>query len=119
VETVTRHMLTQQTQPQPERGDKMNGAMNGIVAWPRIDPRRVHVTGFSNGGFLASILARRHPRLWASVTPVAGYDYDAVLGDTPVPLMMTHGLLDTSVNPLGCCEPVRTPCEAQEDHCTA
>lgn len=84
------------------------------VSWPKIDPHRVHLTGFSNGGYLASILGRRSPKMWASVAPVSGYEYDTVPADTPVPIMVTHGLLDTSVNPLGCCSDHSCCCKISE-----
>jgi len=37
-----------------------------------IDPQKIVITGFSQGGFLTYTLALRHPRLFAGAIPVAG-----------------------------------------------
>lgn len=38
-----------------------------------VDPRRIVVTGFSQGGGMTYMLAVRHPELFAGAIPVAGY----------------------------------------------
>jgi predicted peptidase len=38
-----------------------------------VDPTRLVLTGLSQGGHGALVLAARHPELWAAVVPVCGY----------------------------------------------
>ena len=38
-----------------------------------VDPTRLVLTGLSQGGHAAWVLAARHPELWAAVVPVCGY----------------------------------------------
>ncbi len=39
----------------------------------RIDPRRIYLTGLSQGGHGTWMIASRHPRLFAAIAPVCGY----------------------------------------------
>jgi predicted peptidase len=39
----------------------------------RVDDRRLYLTGLSQGGHGAWVLAARHPELWAAVAPICGY----------------------------------------------
>jgi len=78
------------------------------------------VTGFSNGGFLTSLLglmpytsggehrpAIVRPSWLVGIVPTGGYQYDVGLyigGNThPLPLMSHHGGMDSVVDPGGCC----------------
>ncbi len=67
-----------------------------------VDTRRVFATGMSNGGFLSHKLACTLSDRIAAVAPVAG-----VLGEPtctpsrPVPVLHTHGTLDTLVPYIG------------------
>ncbi|KAL7526669.1 hypothetical protein ACHAWF_001870 [Thalassiosira exigua] len=85
----------------------------------------VIATGFSNGGFLSSLLglqkAEARPPWLAGVVPAGGYQYDEdlYLGSTdeissgsssassrpprPLPVSMHHGGKDSVVKPEGCC----------------
>ena len=47
---------------------------------PWIDPERAYLTGFSNGGFMTSVLARTST-LFAAAAPVSGFEYTH--DDTP------------------------------------
>ena len=72
-----------------------------------IDPEALFVTGFSNGGFLASHLAShlssKSRTRWAAVAPVAGHEY-AVLRASPLPVAIHHCVSDMHVNGTsGCC----------------
>lgn len=48
-------------------------AMEKARAEFNIDPKRIVVTGFSQGGGMCYTLALRHPQLFAGVIPVAGF----------------------------------------------
>ena len=43
-----------------------------VQAMYNVDPRHIHVAGYSNGGFMAHRLGCEHPELFASVTSIAG-----------------------------------------------
>jgi len=68
-----------------------------------IDPKRIVVTGFSQGGAMTFTLALRHPELFAGAIPVAGqYDHPV----TPIPdkpenlprFVIMNGMLDDAVD---------------------
>lgn len=68
-----------------------------------IDPKRVHATGMSNGGFLAHRLACEMADTFASVAPVAGVlgvDPGACMPSRPIAVLDFHGTAD-SVVPYG------------------
>lgn len=49
-----------------------------------LDPRRIVLTGFSQGGYMAFYLGARHPQKFPSVIPVAGlYNQTVKLADLP------------------------------------
>lgn len=67
-----------------------------------IDPKRIYVTGMSNGGMMAHRLGRELPDLIAAIAPVVA----TVFGDEskaayPVSALMLNGMLDKSVPYLG------------------
>jgi poly(3-hydroxybutyrate) depolymerase len=90
----------------------------------------VHViaTGFSNGGFLSSLLGLQiqRPPWLIGIVPTGGYQYNLSLyGDSndatskraaiqPLPMMAHHGGADSVVNPDGCCT---TPDKPSESNC--
>jgi len=47
-------------------------AIETVRAENSVDPEKIVLTGFSQGGFLTYILALRHPELFAGAIPVAG-----------------------------------------------
>lgn len=53
--------------------------IDGLVASGRADPKRVYVTGMSNGAMMSHVLARELPGKIAAIAPVVG----AVFGDEP------------------------------------
>jgi polyhydroxybutyrate depolymerase len=55
--------------------------IDGLVASGRADPKRIYVTGMSNGAMLAHVLARELPDRIAAIAPVVG----ALFGDEPPP----------------------------------
>ena len=63
-----------------------------------IDPRRVYVTGLSNGGYLTHRLACERADVYAAVAPVAGVLGVSECASTrPVPLLQFHGTDDQLV----------------------
>ena len=67
-----------------------------------VDKRRVHATGFSNGGFLCYRLAAELPGVFASIAPVGGLlERDALPDTTRVSLLHVHGAVDRVVAPGG------------------
>ncbi len=67
-----------------------------------IDPRRIHVTGFSQGGGMTWRLICDHADFFASAAPLAGLPGCAFAGsEVPsreVPMMQVHGHRDTILN---------------------
>ena len=87
----------------------------------RVDPARVYVTGWSNGGYLTTILARKST-LFAAAAPVSGYEYDPseATARPDVRMLINHGLLDNYVQPRGCCGQFRCCCDITSgDRCTS
>lgn len=68
----------------------------------RFVPSALFVTGFSNGGFLASHLADASRHAWAAIAPTAGHEY-SLRRDTPLPVQIHHCDGDQMVNQSGCC----------------
>lgn len=72
-----------------------------------IDPRRIYMVGFSNGAMLTHRFAAERPELLAGAAPLAGAIGSAVDAESsawqmpspraPVPMIMFHGLADTTV----------------------
>lgn len=57
-----------------------------------VDPRRIHLAGFSNGAMLASRFALERPGIAASIASVAGYlPCDAQTPQEPLPVLVIHG----------------------------
>jgi len=52
-----------------------------MVASGRADPKRIYVTGMSNGAMMSHVLARELPDRIAAISPIVG----AIFGDEPVP----------------------------------
>lgn len=73
-----------------------------LVASGRADPKRIYVTGMSNGDMMAHRLARELPDRIAAIAPIVG----AVFGDeapakSPVPAIIFVGQLDQTVPAAG------------------
>ena len=87
---------------------------------------KVYISGFSNGGFLTSRIALTtlaNNGTWLhGAFMFAAYEYDLHLyqkalaavkanqRDLRFPVMLAHGLADTTVNPSGCCDGSAIPC---------
>jgi predicted peptidase len=67
----------------------------------RVDPRRIHLTGISMGGYGVWSLAIAHPDYWASIVPICGGgDPAKVAPITHIPCWAFHGDADEVV-PVG------------------
>ena len=63
---------------------------------PCLDSSRVYSSGFSNGGFFSNVLGCHRSEILAGVAPVGGGGpFEAC--SVPMPVMMTHGTLDSTV----------------------
>jgi polyhydroxybutyrate depolymerase len=70
------------------------------AAW-KIDPKRVHMTGFSQGGMMTFRFLCKHADVFASMAPAAGDGCTFAAGDTPsreLPVLYMHGTKDNLVN---------------------
>ncbi len=67
----------------------------------RIDPRRIYITGASNGGMLTHLVASRLSRRIAAAAPVIGTISEKAMPDCkpdgPVPMLMVNGMDDPIV----------------------
>jgi polyhydroxybutyrate depolymerase len=59
-----------------------------------IDPSRVFSTGMSNGAQMSSLLACRMSSRITAIAPVAGEEFLAPCGGSPVPIIAFHGSAD-------------------------
>ena len=65
----------------------------------------IFVSGFSNGGFMASHLANGAGRTrWRAAAPVSGHEF-AVRAASPMPVFIHHCAADSMVRFDGCCAP--------------
>lgn len=63
-----------------------------------IDPKRIYVTGMSNGGMMAHRLGRELPDQVAAIAPVVATVFgDEPKADYPVSALMLNGMLDKAV----------------------
>lgn len=75
------------------------------------DPERIYATGMSNGGIMSYRLGAEHPEFFAAIAPVAGAIGGQQTPASPfeqivqpaqaLPILITHGLLDTNVMYVG------------------
>lgn len=67
----------------------------------RIDPRRIYLTGLSQGGCSTFDLGARYPDRWAGLAVVCGAGNPSDAGRIIAPLWIFHGELDEVVPPSG------------------
>ena len=67
----------------------------------RIDPRRIYLTGLSQGGCSTFDLGARYPDRWAALVVVCGAGTPSDAGRIAAPLWIFHGELDPVVPPSG------------------
>ncbi|MFG0325967.1 MAG: GC-type dockerin domain-anchored protein [Phycisphaerales bacterium JB037] len=70
-----------------------------------VDPRRIHIVGYSNGGFMAYRMACDHSDLIASIVSLAGAMPDdsdpPCAAHNPVSVLQIHGTADSVINYFG------------------
>lgn len=70
-----------------------------LIAENDADPRRVYVTGHSNGGMMAYRLACEIPGKIAAIAPVGSpTQADTCVQNTPMPVLIVHGAEDACAN---------------------
>lgn len=75
----------------------IKAVIDAISAATTVDPRHVHVIGYSNGAFMAQKFACTYPDDVASVTSIAGTDAASTTScssGTPVHVLHIHGTAD-------------------------
>lgn len=83
----------------------IDALVSDLVAEGLVAERSVFVTGFSNGGFMASFLAdpsSQSRTRWAAVATAAGHEY-TLRRASPLAMAMHHCAEDDMVNASGCC----------------
>jgi len=74
--------------------------IEAIQAQYSIDPNRIHITGYSNGGFMAHRMACEHADKIASIISVAGAGFDDPANcqpSQPVHVLQIHGTDDAII----------------------
>lgn len=100
---------------------KVYDFLTRAIAVYAIDPDRVHMTGFSQGGFMTWRFLCSHAELFASVAPAAAASNCAVVGNPAgapacsftgaevpsrkVPILYMHGRADDNYIPFDCAQP--------------
>lgn len=71
------------------------GIIDFLVESHRADPKRVYLTGLSNGGIVSHYVASRAPDRIAAIAPVGGtVGFGELSVEVPVPVMHIHGTND-------------------------
>lgn len=69
-----------------------------LVETLKVDPKRIHITGLSMGGFATWACIAQEPELYASAIPICGGGDPAAVGRfKQLPIWAFHGELDESV----------------------
>ena len=76
----------------------ISGMLAQIEAKYAVDTSRVYLAGFSNGGMMTYRLACQLPGTFAAIAVVSGaLNYKDCVTDTPLPVLIVHGLADQTV----------------------
>lgn len=100
---------------------KVHDFLTRAIAVYAIDPARVHMTGFSQGGFMTWRFLCAHADLFASVAPAAAASSCPVIGNPAgqpactftgtevpsrkLPILYMHGRADQNYIPFSCAQP--------------
>lgn len=79
--------------------DELDIFLQAFINHPRIDTRRIYVTGLSMGGYGTWRLALRHPHVFAAIAPLCGgvEADDRLRSIKHLPVWVFHGAKDTMV----------------------
>lgn len=78
----------------------LRSLIEAIESAAAVDPRRIHVVGHSNGGFMTHRMACDHPDKIASIMSLAGATFADPLdciGSGPVHVLQVHGTADNTI----------------------
>lgn len=90
--------------------DKILSYLSAVIAALKIDQKRVHFMGFSQGGWMSWRMVCKHPGIFASIAPGAGCSFSGTEGcafadgqpaPAPVPVLYMHGTKDV-LQPFDC-----------------
>ena len=90
--------------------DKVFKTLQLVMTAFQSNPKKIHMTGFSQGGMMTFRFLCKHADVFASMAPAAGTGCSFTNGDTPsreVPLLYMHGTKDNLVNFQGAAVPQR------------
>ena len=83
--------------PKADDSAYLSGVIGEIAARYPVDPKRVYVFGFSNGGFMAHRLACEHAGLIAGIGSAAGAGVPGCAASGPVTVLQIHGDADATI----------------------
>lgn len=81
----------------------LSALIDALTTTYRVDPKRIYITGFSNGASMTYRLACERPGRIAAIAPVSGGLAESLMRDCaarsqrPIPLMLIHGTADPVV----------------------
>jgi polyhydroxybutyrate depolymerase len=78
----------------------LRGVIEGVMREFAVDPKRIHVTGLSNGGFMSHRMACDHAGLIAAIASQAGFTFINPADrppSQPVHILQIHGTADEVV----------------------
>jgi hypothetical protein len=85
----------------PGDDDKVFAFIQAAISALKVDTKKVHFTGFSQGGMMTFRMLCKHADTFASVAPAAGTGCTFKPGDTPsreIPVLYMHGVNDALVS---------------------
>ena len=91
---------------QPDDSGYLRTLIETIISEQAVDLNRIHVTGYSNGGFMSHRMACDHADLIASIASLAGVthlDPALCMPSEPVHVLQMHGTLDPTIEYGGGC----------------
>jgi polyhydroxybutyrate depolymerase len=94
----------------PGDDDKVFAFLQAAIVALKVDAKKVHFTGFSQGGMMTFRMLCKHADTFASVAPGAGTGCSFGAGDTPsreIPVLYMHGTTDALVSFDGAAVPQR------------
>lgn len=84
----------------PDHVGYIEALVDSIQMSHNVDPQRIHLIGYSNGGFMAHRIGCEQPDLFASMISIAGtgsMDMYDCLSTSSLSMLQIHGTLDTTI----------------------